>query len=133
MSRTAAVVSCSAGLASPFLLAAHSAESRTMHWHFWQDRVAQRHCMTPMCTSGAWLKQCRVPEVCLHLCLKAVQLLHHRAKSAQFCQGRVKMLILVWALPLFMSESQQVLTHQVPCLFHAANSLSFVFLLLSIG
>lgn len=56
VSRTAAVVSCSAGLTSPCLLAAHSVESSTMHWHFWQDRVAQRHCMIPMCISGACLK-----------------------------------------------------------------------------
>lgn len=76
---------------------------------------------------------CRVPEVCLFLCLKPEQLHHHRAKPAQFCQDRVKMRILVWALALFRSESQQVLTHQVPCLFHAANSVFFVFLLLPIG
>lgn len=133
VSRTAAVVSCSAGLTSPCLLAAHSAESSTMRQHFCQDRVAQRHCTIPMCMSGACLKGCRVPEVCLYLCLKPGQLHHHRAKSAQLCQGRVKMLLLVWALPLFRSENQQVLTHQVPCLFHAANAVFFVFLLLSIG
>lgn len=65
VSRTAAVVSCSAGLTSPCLLAAHSAESSTMRQHFCQDRVAQRHCTIPMCMSGACLKGCRVPgSVC---------------------------------------------------------------------
>lgn len=56
VSRTAAVVSCSAGFTSPCLLAAHSAESSTVLGHFWQDRAAQRHCMIPICISGACLK-----------------------------------------------------------------------------
>lgn len=38
----------------------------------------------------------------------------------------------VGSAPVQVRE-QQVLTHQVPCLFHAANSVFFVFLLLSIG